>query len=78
MDDEFVRANRELARLRGNARSWYDRVTLDLSDERKASLDEALATRDITNRAIALVLERWGFTVKENTIGMWRRSRGLR
>lgn len=78
MDDEFARANRELARRRGNARSWYDKVIAEIDEERKASLDEALASAEITNRAIALVLERWGFPVKDNTIGMWRRSRGLR
>ena len=78
MDGEFAQANRELARRRGNARSWYDKVIAEIDEERKASLDEALASAEITNRAIALVLERWGFTVKDNTIGMWRRSRGLR
>lgn len=78
MDDEFTRANRELMKRRGNARSWYDRVVPEIDDDRKAALDEALASPEITNRAIALVLERWGFEVKDNTIGMWRRSRGLR
>lgn len=76
--DEFARANRELMKKRGNARSWYDRVVEEIDAERKSSLDEALASVEITNRAIALVLERWGFDVKDNTIGMWRRSRGLR
>lgn len=76
--DEFARANRELMKKRGNARSWYDRVVEEIDAERKSALDEALASVEITNRAIALVLERWGFEVKDNTIGMWRRSRGLR
>lgn len=76
--DEFAQANRELMKKRGNARSWYDRVVKEIDAERKSSLDEALASVEITNRAIALVLERWGFDVKDNTIGMWRRSRGLR
>ncbi len=76
--DEFIKADDELRGRRGNARSWYEKITPEITDEQKAALDEALRSREITDRAISLVLERWGFDVKPNTIGMWRRTRGLR
>ena len=76
--DPFVAANAELAAQRGNATSWYDLVVPALTEAEREALDAALGNPQITNRAIALVLERWGHQVKEGTIGAWRRRCGRR
>ena len=76
--NEFDQEEQHLKKRRGNAQSWYERITPDLSADQKSNLDEALADRHISARAIAVVLNRWGFDVKEHTIGTWRRHRGLR
>jgi hypothetical protein len=71
--DEFAI---EQARQRpGNAVSWRERIELHLTDGQRASLDAALSSPQISARAIAAVLERWGHPVKEGTISAWRRSR---
>ena len=76
--NEFVRAEQERRKQRGNAQSWYERVIPDLTQEQRDALDEALSDVSISARTIATVLDRWGFEVKEHTIGTWRRLRGLR
>ena len=76
--DEFVEEEQQLALLRGNRLSWYERIAPSVGEERLASLDRALADPGITSVTISRVLERWGFEVKAGTIGAWRRSRGVR
>lgn len=71
--DEFETLQNESSARRGNAVSWYDRVVADLEDDRRESLDRALANQLITARTIATVLARWGFEVKPGTIQAWRR-----
>ena len=71
--DEFVAAQNGL--VRGNTVSWYERVAPELTAEQRASLDAALASPDISARAIAVVLDGWGFEVKEGTISKWRKFR---
>ena len=56
--DEFVAAQDRLPR--GNTISWYERVTPELSGDQVEALDAALASPDISARAIAVVLEGWG------------------
>lgn len=71
--DEFVAAQNGL--VRGNTVSWYERVAPELTVEQRASLDAALASPDISARAIAVVLAGWGHEVKEGTISKWRKFR---
>lgn len=61
--------------LPGNAVSWYERVAPELTGEQLEALDRALRSPAISARAIAAVLERWGYSVKEGTIASWRRAR---
>lgn len=64
--------------LPGNAVSWYERIAPELTADQLESLDAALASADISARAIAAVLERWGHPVKEGTIARWRVQRKVR
>lgn len=74
--DEFLQAHLEV-REQSGSRSWYDRISGDLSAEQKEALDNALANLDIGQRAISVVLKRWGYPVSAGQVGHWRRTRGL-
>ena len=71
--DEFAAAQARLPR--GNTISWYEKVTPELTPEQVVKLDAALASPDISARAIAVVLDGWGHEVKEGTISKWRKFR---
>ena len=71
--DEFAAAQARLPR--GNTISWYEKVTPELTAEQVVKLDAALASPDISARAIAVVLDGWGHQVKEGTISKWRKFR---
>lgn len=71
--DEFAAEQARL--LPGNAVSWYERVVPHLDREQAEALAAALRAPEISARAIAAVLERWGHPVKEGTISAWRRAR---
>ena len=53
---------------------WWDRVLPELSDGQRADLLEAGRSREISHRAIAVVLGKWGHTVTPAQVGHWRRT----
>ena len=71
--DEF--AAEQSAIRPGNAVSWFERVAPHLQSDQVEALTRALHSPQISARAIAGVLERWGHPVKEGTISAWRRAR---
>ena len=74
--DEFLQAHLEVTRKAGS-RSWYDRVVDRLTDEQREALDTALADPAIGQRAISVVLKRWGFAISVGQVGHYRRTRGI-
>ena len=54
--------------------NWYERVTPQLDEERKASLDAALGSPHITARAISNVLKAWGHEVSMSSVSEVRRK----
>jgi hypothetical protein len=69
--DEFLAAQRETGRP--GVAGWWDRVLPELTDDQRASLEEAARHRDISHSTIAVVLGRWGFQVTQQQVGHWRR-----
>ena len=70
--DEFEQAQ---ASMKGPGVSgWWDRVIPDLDDERRSSLLRAAANKSISHRAISIVLDGWGYQVRPNMVGHWRRN----
>jgi hypothetical protein len=51
---------------------WWARA--DLTDSQWADLLEAAHARDISHRAIATVLGKWGVQVTPAQVGHWRRT----
>lgn len=74
--DEFLQAHLEVQEKSGS-RSWYVKVAGQLSDEQREALDAALVNPDIGQRAISVVLKRWGHQVSVGQVGHWRRTRGV-
>lgn len=70
--DEFRQAAAELSSP--GVRGWWERVLVCLSDDQRESLLAAAASRDISHRAIAVVLGRWGYPVTLVQVGHWRRN----
>ena len=71
---DFKQLQKQMERRKGQP-SWYDRISPDLSDERQASLDDALADRSIFHTTISRVLEQWGYEVSESQVAHYRRAR---
>lgn len=67
--NEFLEAQRS---LRTGRKSWYH--TIDLNDAQRSSLDQALANKEITARAIQIVLAKWGYKVGVDSIRHFRRE----
>lgn len=55
-------------------RSWYDRIAPELGDERRASLDAALAAEHLTSTTISHVLKRWGFDISASQVQYRRQT----
>lgn len=53
--------------------SWYERVVAQLDADKRAALDAALASQDITARAISKVLGTWGYDVSMAAVSSYRR-----
>lgn len=68
--DEFLRAQHDTSGP--GVAGWWE--TLDISDEQRASLDAAGMNAAISHRAIATVLERWGYPITVGQVGHWRRN----
>ena len=70
--DEFEQAQ---ARLKPpGTTGWWDRVLPQLDDDRRSRLLQAADNRAISHRAISIVLADWGFEVRPNMVGHWRRN----
>lgn len=65
----------EQENTRRGVRSWYE--VIELSDEQRASLDEALRNRDIYATTISRVLKKWGHDVSAGKVSWYRSSHGL-
>lgn len=74
MTSEFHEVQSTLRR--SGVESWYTRLSRVLTPEQKQALDEALADKSITPRAIAIVLGKWGFNVTQSQVSHHRRERG--
>ena len=70
--DEFEQAQ---ARQKPTGiQSWYDRITPEMDDERREALDIALRSPRFTARAIAEVLQSWGFDVSHEKVTRYRKN----
>lgn len=67
---EFLDAQAEIGKT-GVPGWWED---LELTEQQERDLYAAGANRDITHRAIATVLRRWGVEVNAGQVGHWRRE----
>ena len=74
--DEFLQAHLEVTKKTGS-RSWYERVVERLTAEQREALDSALADPAIGQRAISVVLKRWGCDISVGQVGHYRRTRGI-
>jgi hypothetical protein len=59
-------------------KGWWERIIPQLDDEKRASLIEAAKSDEISHTTISVVLERWGYDVRPDQIGRWRRTHVLR
>jgi hypothetical protein len=53
---------------------WWEQAEAELTPEQWTALLEAAAARDISHRAIAIVLGQWGHDVTVAQVGHWRRT----
>jgi hypothetical protein len=65
------------AKARKGMPSWYERLALELTEQQKADLDEALGDRDIYPRSISEVLGHWGYKVSVSQVNWHRKTHGL-
>ena len=70
MLDEFIEAQAGLTK--GGPRWWWDDV--DLTGEQRDAVLEALVRPDVSDRAVRLVLNRWGVTVSQAQVAHLRRK----
>lgn len=61
-----------VTRIHGT-KTWYERITPELSEQQKADLDDALGDRTITPKVISAVLKRWGYETTTDQISRYRR-----
>lgn len=59
---------------RNGVQSWYDRITPEMTEDRRESLDAALKSPKFTARAIAEVLADWGYDVPHERVTSYRKS----
>jgi hypothetical protein len=53
---------------------WWEKVIPQLDAARAESLQRAARNRDISHRAISVVLAGWGFDVTPSKVAHWRRN----
>jgi hypothetical protein len=70
MLDEFLDAQAKLTK--GGPRWWWDHV--DLTDEQRNAVLEAVGRPDVSDRAVKMVLAKWGVTVTQAQIAHLRRK----
>jgi len=68
--DEFLEAQQ--AMKTPGMDGWWARA--DLTDDQWKSLLDAAQAREISHRAIATVLAKWGVQVTAAQVGHWRRT----
>lgn len=54
--------------------SWYEIYVPQMTDEQREGLEEALQDPSIGHAVISKVLNDWGYKVKPNSVGHWRRQ----
>ena len=70
--DEFLEAQQSMKAP--GMDGWWTRARTVLSDDQWGSLLDAAASRDISHRAIATVLGKWGVQATPAQVGHWRRT----
>lgn len=70
--EDFKKAQKS-APKHGNP-SWYEIYVPQMTDEQRKGLEEALQDPSINHAVIARVLNGWGYKVKANSVGHWRRQ----
>jgi hypothetical protein len=70
MLDEFVQAQAGLSK--GGPRWWWDDAPL--SDEQRAAILEAVGRPDVSDRAVRIVLAKWGVPVTQAQVAHLRRK----
>lgn len=69
---EFHEAQRQLKKP--GISGWWEHVLADLDEQRRDALIEAAHDPQISHRAIAVVLGRWGYEVNREKVAHWRRT----
>jgi transposase len=69
MLDEFLNVQATLPR--GGQRWWWH--TVDLTDDQRAAVVEALHRPDVSDKAVHIVLSRWGVKVTHSQVSHLRR-----
>ena len=54
--------------------SWYDVIVPELDEQRRQSLDDALADRTIFHTTISRVMEGWGHPVSASQVAHYRQT----
>jgi hypothetical protein len=70
MLDEFLNAQSGLSR--GGPRWWWDDA--DLTGEQRDAVLEAVGRPDVSDRAVQMVLAKWGFKVTQAQVAHLRRK----
>jgi hypothetical protein len=70
MIDEFLQVQATLPS--GGRRWWWDSV--NLTDEQKAAVIEAIGRPDVSDNAVRLVLGKWGVQVTQAQVAHMRRK----
>lgn len=68
---EFLEAQKQ---IRPGYRGWWDRIIPNLTEEKRESLLAAAASDEISHTAISVVLGQWGYDVRPEQVGRWRRQ----
>ena len=70
--NEFYEAQRQVKP--SGVSGWWVKVLADIDQTRRDQLIEAASDPNISHRAIAVVLQRWGYSVSPGSVGHWRRN----
>lgn len=70
--EEFRQAQKSGLK-KGNP-SWYEVYVPQMTDEQREGLIQALNDPTINHATISKVLGNWGYEVKANSVGHWRRQ----